>query len=101
MYAAMLLRPGTREPVFIPLFEEEELHHLLDDHKERKADYVNELYAWADRGMVKLGSAKKSLYDLIWAKIEESGLEGITTVYYSPSGVLHRLNLGAIAVDEE
>jgi tetratricopeptide (TPR) repeat protein len=101
MYAALLLRSGAAQPEFIPLFEEKELDHLLDGDRERKADYVNELYAWADRGMVQLGSAKKSLYDLIWAKIESAGLDGIKTIYYSPSGVLHRLNLGAIAVDDE
>jgi CHAT domain-containing protein/tetratricopeptide (TPR) repeat protein len=101
MYAALLLRPGIAQPLFIPLFEEKELDHLLNADKERKADYVNELYAWADRGMVQLGSAKKPLYDLIWAKINEAGLEGIETIYYSPSGVLHRLNLGAIAINDE
>jgi CHAT domain-containing protein len=101
MYAALLLRPGAEQPLFIPLFEEKELDHLLNSDKERKADYVNDLYAWADRGMVKLGSEKKSLYELIWEKIEAKGLVGINTIYYSPSGVLHRLNLGAIAVDEE
>jgi CHAT domain-containing protein/Tfp pilus assembly protein PilF len=101
VYAALLLRPGAEQPIFIPLFEEKELHHLLDGDRERKADYVNELYARADRGMVKLGSQIKSLYDLIWSKMEAAGLEGIKTVYYAPSGVLHRLNLGAIAVDDE
>jgi CHAT domain-containing protein/Flp pilus assembly protein TadD len=101
MVAALLLMPGATQPLFIPLFEEKELDHLLSADKERKSDYVNELYAWSDRGMVKLGSEKRSLYELIWSKIEETGLEGIKTVYYSPSGVLHRLNLGAIAVDEE
>jgi CHAT domain-containing protein len=101
LYAALLVKPGIAQPLFIPLFEEKEFDHLLNANVERKADYVNELYAWADRGMVNLGSEKKSLYDLIWSKIEAAGLEGITTVYYSPSGVLHRLNLGAIAMDDE
>jgi tetratricopeptide (TPR) repeat protein len=101
LYAALLLKPDAQQPQFIPLFEEKELDHLLNADKERKADYVNELYAWANRGMVQLGSAKKSLYDLIWSKINEAGLEGIETIYYSPSGVLHRLNLGAIAINDE
>jgi CHAT domain-containing protein/Flp pilus assembly protein TadD len=101
MYGALLILPGAEQPKFIPLFEEKEFDHFLAADKERKSDYVNDLYAWADRGMVQLGSAKKSLYDLIWSKIEAAGLEGIKTVYYSPSGVLHRLNLGAIAVDDE
>jgi len=100
-YAALLVRPGDEYPLYITLFVEDQLNHILRADQERKADYVNELYAWADRGMVKLGSEKKSLYDLIWAKIEAAGLVGTKTVYYSPSGVLHRLNLGAIAADDE
>ena len=100
-YAVLLLRPGAQQPLFIPLFEETEFDHRLATDKERKSDYVNDLYAWAGRGLVELGSEEKSLYDLIWSKIEAAGLESIQTVYYSPSGVLHRLNLGAIAVDDE
>jgi CHAT domain-containing protein len=101
LYAALLINKSLQWPIFIPLFESKEFDHLFVADKERKSDYVNELYAWADRGMVKLGGEKKSLYELIWSKMEAAGLEGIKTVYYSPSGVLHRLNLGAIAVDEE
>ncbi len=101
MYAALVLRAGDAQPQFIPLFEEKELDHLLSTNKERKADYVNDLYSWADRGLVKLGQEKMSLYELIWAKIEAAGLEGIKTIYFSASGVLHRLNLGAIAIDDE
>jgi CHAT domain-containing protein/tetratricopeptide (TPR) repeat protein len=101
LYAALLINKSLQWPIFIPLFESKEFDHLFVADKERKSDYVNELYAWADRGMVKLGGEKKSLYELIWSKMEAEGLEGIKTVYYSPSGVLHRLNLGAIAVDEE
>ncbi|MBP6185630.1 MAG: CHAT domain-containing protein, partial [Saprospiraceae bacterium] len=100
-YVALIVRSGSQSPEFLSLFNEDELSSLLQDGVERKADYVNDLYAWADRGMVTLGSQKKSLYELIWQKIETTGLEGINTIYYSPSGVLHRLNLGAIAVDDE
>ncbi|MBK7344852.1 MAG: CHAT domain-containing protein [Saprospiraceae bacterium] len=100
-YAALVILPGREMPLFISLFEENELKHLLDTEQERKSDYVNNLYARVDRGMIQQGIVQKSLYDLIWARIEAAGLEGIKTVYYSPSGVLHRLNLGAIAVDDE
>jgi CHAT domain-containing protein len=100
-YAALLLCPGLTEPVFIPLFEARELDHLLDVDRERKADYVNDLYAHADRSLVKLGQKQRSLYEIIWEKIDAAGLEGVTSVYYSPSGVLHRINLGAIAIDDE
>ena len=98
-YAALLLRPGSAQPAYIPLFDESQFNHLLQSDTERKADYVNNLYAWADRGLVRTDPAEKTLHDLIWSKIEAIGLEGINTVYYSPSGVLHRINLGAIPLD--
>lgn len=101
VYAALLIRPGDPNPNYIPLFEEKQLDHLTAENQVRKADYVNELYTWTERSFVKLGGEKKSLYTLIWDKIEAAGLEGIHTIYYASSGVLHRLNLGAIAIDHK
>ena len=100
-YGALLLRPGVHQPQFIPLFEEKELNFILDASGDRKSDYVNSLYAWDARGLGKSGSEKKTLYELLWSKIEATGLENVTTIYYSPSGALHRLNIGAIAVNDE
>jgi hypothetical protein len=59
MYAALLVLPGAEQPKFIPLFEEKALDLLVSSNTERKADYVNELYTLADRGLVKLGDRKK------------------------------------------
>lgn len=99
IYAALLVKPGTRQPVFIPLFEEKSLDSLLLTNSDRKADYVNNLYALADRGMVQSGSEKKSLYELLWKPMEKEFV-GIQTIYFSPAGLLHRINLGAIPVSE-
>jgi CHAT domain-containing protein len=41
----------------------------------------------------------KRLYDLIWHPLEEL-LQGTQTVYYAPSGLLHRINLPAIQTPE-
>jgi tetratricopeptide (TPR) repeat protein len=99
MYAALLLRPDFDQPRFIPLFEEKALALLVSSNTERKADYVNELYTLADRGLVKLGTEKSSLYDLIWKPLEAE-LSEVKTIYYSPSGLLHRINIDAIPVSE-
>jgi CHAT domain-containing protein len=87
MYAALVIRPGDASPRFLPLFEERELAQLLKSASGRAFTRINALYA--------LGG-DKSLYDLIW-KPMESQLEGVKTVYCSPSGLLHRLNLAATA----
>ena len=105
MYAALLLRPGDTQPRFIPLFEEKSLDSLLQTQGERKSDYVNNLYTIADRGARPIGQPQKSLYELLWQPLEKSlppapsnGGGEQPTIYFSPSGLLHRLNLGAVPI---
>ncbi|MBK8489837.1 MAG: CHAT domain-containing protein [Saprospirales bacterium] len=100
MYAALVLRPGNAGPAFIPLFEERSLDSLLSLHGERNGDYVNRLYSMAERGLTPLEQPQKSLYEFIWQPLEKE-LADIRTVYFSPSGLLHRLNLEAIPVSDE
>ena len=99
LYAALLLLPGAKEPVFIPLFDEKQLDSLLLTRGERKADYVNSLYAVAERGATPVSKPQKSLYDLLWKPLKKN-IGSARTIYFSPSGLLHRLNLGAIPTDE-
>ncbi|MFM9948634.1 MAG: CHAT domain-containing protein [Saprospiraceae bacterium] len=84
LYAALLLKPGMDQPLFIPLFEEKQLKALLPAGGDKlNSDQVNELYG------------NSALYDLVWSSVEPH-LEGVHTVYYSPGGLLHRLNLSAL-----
>ncbi len=100
MYCAMVLKYDVKSPIFVPLFEEKSLDSLLPFSRERKRDYVNQLYTLPDRGAELLEQAQRSLYDLIWRPVEKE-LAGVKTVYYSPAGLLHRLNIGAIPIDAE
>ncbi|MBK6701963.1 MAG: CHAT domain-containing protein [Saprospiraceae bacterium] len=99
IYVAIILKKGDNQPHFIPLFEEKSLDSLLYTKSDRKSDYVNSLYSLADRGAIAIEAPKKSLFDLIWKPIEKE-LIGIKTVYYSPSGLLHRINLDAVPISE-
>lgn len=87
MYAALVLRPGWESPKFVPLFEEKQLQNLLLQNTKDKTEQVKNLYAFSENGLAKL--IFKSL---------EPEIEGVKTIYFSPSGLLHRINLGAIAV---
>ncbi len=95
MYAALVLRPGDTRPKFLPLFEEKQLTQLLRG-AERGQSFlkVNALYA-AKAPDNKL----KSLYELIWQPLEGL-LQGSNTIYYSPSGLLHRINLAAVNTED-
>ena len=99
MYAALLIFPEIEQPKFIPLFEEKSLDSLLNSKSERKSDYVNLLYSLTDRGAITIEAAKKSLYEIFWKPLEKE-LTSIKTIYFSPSGLLHRINLAAIPLSE-
>jgi len=100
MYAALLLLPlpavdlskegGAEQPQFIPLFEAKQLDALLKPANKQKVDWVNQLYA-------EIGNDQNALYELLWKPLEPA-LAGVQTIYFSPSGQLHRLNLGAIVL---
>jgi len=125
-YAALVLRPNLDAPKLIPLFEEKQLDSLFQTSPalqgsagggERKADYVSNLYSVDDRGIIVSGKPKKTLFELIWQPLEKELVEtpssaasfgqstpdkmasAVNTVYFSPTGLLHRLNLGAIPIN--
>lgn len=96
-YVALLLRADHDQVLFIPICNQAALDSLLRNNADRKSDYVNALYSIADRGAVATELPKRSLYELIWKPLE-SHLKGIKRIYYSPSGLLHRINMSAIPV---
>ncbi len=119
LYAAMLLRSGWSQARMIPLFEQRQIQPLLAAANTAAA--AGQLYATrgvlrgrkthagqpktrAARGKTESGEGivipsqkTTSLYQLIWAPMD-SLLHDVSTVYFAPSGLLHRLDLAAIAV---
>ncbi|WP_373550300.1 CHAT domain-containing protein [Haliscomenobacter sp.] len=84
LYAALLLKPNQTRPIFIPLFDEKELEALIPPLDRLRSEYINQLYQ------------NKATTRLIWAPLE-AHLQGVKTVYYAPSGLLHRINLAALS----
>jgi len=84
MYAALVLLPTDTAPHFIPLFEERQLQALFnrpgfDEHLTVKGLY----------------SSKSELLNLLWQPLEPL-LRDVKTIYYSPAGLLHRINPAAL-----
>lgn len=90
IYAAMVIRPGMEKPHFIPLCEERQLSNL-QKKQDSPSKFVNDFYAMTPEN--------ESLNQLIYQPLKEV-LTGIKTIYFAPSGELHRLNLSAIQLDE-
>ena len=103
IYAAALLLPEESFVVYIPLFEEDELKFLSDAQINRSA-FVKNIYGVQTRGTGGLTPKKDkretSLYELIWKPLD-SILQNKERIYYCSTGLMNRLNLGAIAVDKE
>ena len=91
MYAALVLLPGAGQPSFVPLFEEKQLDGLLQSPNQSKADFLNDLYAFGKNG--------NALYKLLWGPLKKALGSSVQTVYFSPSGLVHRINLGAIPME--
>ena len=99
MYAALVITPAISQPLFIPLSEEKSIDSLFNRYKDRKSDYVNGLYTLACRGVSPNEAKNRSLFELIWQPLEKE-LNGVKTIYYSKTGLLHRINLNAIPISE-
>jgi CHAT domain-containing protein len=105
-YAALVLTPFDTTPHFLPLFEEKQLAALLDKTG-NDARQASNLYAAARSGEL-LDAAPAygtALYKLIWRPIDSllntpavggGRGEAIQTVYFSPSGLLHRVAFAAL-----
>ncbi len=77
-YMAYLLKKEDQFPQQVFLFEKSELGRL----KATRRLYANE----------------STLNQVLWKQLEPH-LEGIHTIYYAPSGLLHRINFGAIPIN--
>ncbi len=101
VYAALLIRPDLDRPKYIHLCTEIRLDSLLDFKEDSRSAGINTVYG-GTRGLddeVSI-SVHEQLYDALWKPLDKD-LKGINRVYYSSSGLLHRVNINAIPVDEE
>lgn len=86
LYGAMLLAKSDTIPKLIPLCSEYDLEELIDECTPMGENEINSLYAFSNR----------TLYLMIWEKIEPYIPIG-STVYYSPTGYISKINLSAIS----
>lgn len=88
LYSAFIIGKNYKFPKFITLFEETQLQLLLSKYKKQEDSLrIDKQY---------LG---KAISDLFFKPLEKE-LEGISTIYLSPSGLGHQINFAALPVND-
>lgn len=98
-YAAMIIGKDYDHPKFISLFNEIELQISLNINKDGDIKpFIDQLYSF--KQLSKIDSVSTDLYQLVWDKIVPE-IKDVTTIYYSPVGLLYKVNLAAIPISEK
>jgi len=91
IYAAIIIKKDSKHPEMIRLCTEDDLKEILGVFQGNNLSFVNKVYGTKSK-------AQKALYEKIWQPLEKH-LEGIQNIYYSPSGLLHKVSFAAISKD--
>jgi Uncharacterized protein conserved in bacteria len=94
MYCALIIKHDSQFPEYIPLCEKKDLDFISNSQNLATYKFVKQTY---NSGNPRFFNGDK-LYELIWEPIEKH-LEGVKTIYYSPSGLLNKVSFAAIPVD--
>ncbi len=94
LYAAMVLSPGKKDPVIVPLFYEAAFNRLISRSASTES-VVKKLYRSTIRSSGAQPTAADSLYHLLWKPLLPY-LAGIKTIYFAADGVINNINLAAI-----
>ncbi len=89
LYCAIIIRSESEYPEMIPLFYEHDLQALFGRFQMNNLKYINALYGTSNE-------CNQALYNLVWKPLD-AYLANINTVYYSPSGLLHKLSFSALS----
>jgi len=87
-YAALILRSGMKTPAYVHLCEETDLAEIFKKLDGKKPEEQAQIL-YEEDGL--------ELYARVWQPLEKFLEEtGVKTVYYSPSGLLHKLSFNSI-----
>ncbi len=101
LYCALIVTPESKTPEMLPLFKEKDLENILGKFGGNNYSYINGIYGQNNK-------AKTELYNLIWQPIDSvlnslpfvEGKGGASTVYLSPSGLLHKVSFAALCKEQ-
>lgn len=88
LYCALLLSSASKNPEMIELFTANQLNEIIGKNSGTTYESVSLLYG-------KQNALNVNLFSLIWGPLEKS-LSGITEIYYSPTGLLHKISISSL-----
>lgn len=94
-YIALLLKKNFTEPIMINLCERKRIDSLWNESDAGKN--VADLYLGRGAGDEDDYISSADVYGLVWQPIEKH-LSGISKIYYSSAGLLHRISFAAIPI---
>lgn len=99
MYAAYILRPGYKAPVFVPLCESRQLTRYFDSTGKSAVKMADAFYRGGEaknrNNATYFGNA---IYQLLWKPMEPY-LKGVKKISYTPAGKLYDIAFHALPVD--
>jgi len=91
-YAALVVKPNSTSPAWVPLCDEDKLQEILSRAEEAGSDNLRQArIIYNNNGF--------ELFESVWKPLEKE-LSGVTTIYYSPSGLLHKIAFNALPIDD-
>jgi len=90
-YAALIVRPNSAAPAWVPLCDEDKLQEILSRADETTRPDRQTRIIYNNNGL--------ELFDAVWKPLEKE-LSGVTVIYYSPSGLLHKIAFNALPIDD-
>ncbi|MFN3343630.1 MAG: CHAT domain-containing protein [Flavobacteriales bacterium] len=91
-YAALVIRPGMKQPEMIPLCDAKQIESQIRNSSATSLSAVQLVYGT-------LQKRNSKLYALIWKPLD-AVLKGVTRVYYAPDGLLHKISFAALSDDQ-
>jgi CHAT domain-containing protein len=89
IYAALVVKKESEHPEVVRLCTEEDLTSILGVFQGNNNSFVRKVYGIKSK-------SEKELYKKIWEPLNKQ-LEGVKRVYYSPSGLLHKISFAALS----
>ncbi len=91
-YAALVVTPEYEHPQMISLCTSKELERILGISQANNLNYIQQVYGVRQK-------PNHEIYKLVWQPLE-TNLAGVNTVYFSPTGLLHKISFAALSNDK-